>query len=142
PNAARLAELDKLLSGGKSGARVAGPGLGEGGQAGGPGASPPHGGSGWVYGAPAKLTETTTVGSVRMGVSTAGLDAELAKALADADERAHATRDRLLLIALSVLGIGVLAAALQGVGLARPIRVLTGQANKIAGGDLSSRVPE
>jgi len=41
-----------------------------------------------------------------------------------------------------VLLIGILLAALQGVGLARPIRALTAQANKIASGDLRSRVPE
>jgi serine phosphatase RsbU (regulator of sigma subunit) len=93
------------------------------------------------YGAPIKLGDNP-VGKLRIGVSTAGLEAELAKSLADAQERAKASQQRLLLIALAVLAIGILLAALQGVSLARPIRALTVQANKIAGGDLQSRVPE
>ncbi len=126
PSGPQLAEVEKQLAGGTKTRDVVHARVGS--------------GADWVYGAPAKLAETTAVGAVRMGVSTAGLDAELAKALDDADERARASRARLLMIALGVLGIGVLAAALQGIGLARPIRVLTGQANKIARGDLSSRV--
>jgi serine phosphatase RsbU (regulator of sigma subunit) len=127
PNADKLAQLDRLLADGvKAGdvvhARVAA-------------------GADWVYGAPVRVG-TETVGAVRMGVSTAGLDAELAKALSEAEDRAHASRRLVWLVGLFVLGIGVLAAALQGFGLARPIKVLTQQAQKIAGGDLKSRVPE
>jgi sigma-B regulation protein RsbU (phosphoserine phosphatase) len=94
-----------------------------------------------IYSAPIKLGEST-VGTLRISVSTAGLERELAKSLATADERSKASQQRLLMIAAVVLVIGVLLAALQGVGLARPIRALTVQANKIAGGDLRSRVPE
>src|SRR5678816_23518 len=93
------------------------------------------------YGAPIKLGDNP-VGKLRIGVSTAGLEHELSKSLAIADERSKASQQRLLLIAAAVLLIGILFAALQGVGLARPIRALTAQANKIAGGDLKSRVPE
>jgi sigma-B regulation protein RsbU (phosphoserine phosphatase) len=74
-------------------------------------------------------------------VSTAGLEAELAKSLALSDEKSRASQQRLLVIALLVLGIGVVFAALQGIGLARPIKALTVQANRIAAGDLNSRVP-
>jgi phosphoserine phosphatase RsbU/P len=77
-----------------------------------------------------------------MGVTTAGLEAELKKSLEASEERAAASRRRIWLIALGVLGIGVLAAALQGVSLARPVKVLTRQAEAIARGDLSGRVPE
>jgi phosphoserine phosphatase RsbU/P len=99
------------------------------------------GGSDWVYGAVIKLGDNP-VGKLRIGVSTAGLENELAKSLAIADERSKASQQRLLMIAALVLGIGIVLAALQGVGLARPIRALTLQANKIAGGDLKSRVAE
>jgi serine phosphatase RsbU (regulator of sigma subunit) len=98
-------------------------------------------GSDWVYGAPIKLGNNV-VGALRIGVSTAGLEAELAKSLATARERSKESQQRLLLIALVVLAIGIVFAALQGVGLARPIKQLTVQANKIAGGDLKSRVPD
>lgn len=98
-------------------------------------------GSDWVYGAPIKLGNNV-VGALRIGVTTAGLEAELSKSLATARERSQASQQRLLLIALAVLAIGIVFAALQGVGLARPIRQLTVQANKIAGGDLESRVPD
>lgn len=128
PPAAELANHEKLLvgaTGGKSGevthARIGG-------------------GSDWVYGADIKLGENK-VGALRLGVSTAGLEAELAKSLASADERSRESQQRLLMVALLVLGIGVVFAALQGIGLARPIKALTVQANKIAAGDLDSRVP-
>jgi serine phosphatase RsbU (regulator of sigma subunit) len=98
-------------------------------------------GSDWVYGAVIKLGDNP-VGKLRLGVSTAGLEKELAKSLATADERSKESQQRLLMIAALVLGIGIVLAALQGVGLARPIRALTAQANKIAGGDLKSRVAE
>lgn len=126
PSTTKVAELERLLAtGAKNGdvvrARVAG--------------------SDWVYGAPIKLGNNP-VGALRIGVSTAGLEAELQKSLATASDRSKASQQRLLLIALAVLAIGVIFAALQGVGLARPIKQLTVQANKIAGGDLESRVPD
>ncbi|HUJ59881.1 MAG TPA: SpoIIE family protein phosphatase [Kofleriaceae bacterium] len=126
PNAEQLAELEqRLASGVKDGAVT-------------------HSrinGSDWVYGAPIALGDAK-VGLLRIGVTTGGLEAELAKTLAAAAERASALRKRVWLIALVVLGIGMLAAALQGVGLARPVKALTVQAGRIAAGDLGQRVPE
>jgi serine phosphatase RsbU (regulator of sigma subunit) len=122
----KVAELEKVLAAGTKNGDVVHARVGS--------------GSDWVYGAPIKLGDNV-VGALRIGVSTEGLQAELAKSLALSDERSKASQQRLLLIALVVLGIGVVFAALQGVGLARPIRALTVQANKIAGGDLQSRVP-
>jgi serine phosphatase RsbU (regulator of sigma subunit) len=127
PSAAELAHHDTLLAGGASNGDVRHARVGS--------------GSDWVYGADIKLGENR-VGALRIGVSTAGLEAELAKSLAVAQERGRASQQRLLLIALLVLAIGVVFAALQGIGLARPIKLLTMQANKIAAGDLGSRVPE
>jgi methyl-accepting chemotaxis protein len=124
PNAVGVLELDKLLATAPAG-EVIHARIGT--------------GSDWVYGAPVKIG-SQKVGALRMAVTTAGLDAELAKSLAEADDRARESRQKLLLIALFVLGIGVLAAALQGVSLARPIKVLTNQANRLATGDLGSRV--
>lgn len=126
PDTTKIAELERVLAAGaKNGdvvrARVAG--------------------ADWVYGAPIKLGNNV-VGALRIGVSTAGLEAELSKSLATARDRSQASQQRLLLIALAVLAIGIFFAALQGVGLARPIKQLTVQANKIAGGDLESRVPD
>ncbi|MBA3500006.1 MAG: SpoIIE family protein phosphatase, partial [Deltaproteobacteria bacterium] len=95
----------------------------------------------WVYGAPAKLG-TSQVGSLRIGVSTAGLDNELQTSLSQAEDRARAARNRMLLVSLVVLAIGVVLAALQGVRLALPIKQLTYQAERIAAGDLQGRVPE
>ncbi|HEX5064138.1 MAG TPA: SpoIIE family protein phosphatase [Kofleriaceae bacterium] len=127
PAADKLAALDKQLDGGTKNGDVVHVRIGT--------------GSDWVYGAAIKLGDNP-VGKLRIGVSTAGLEHELSKSLAVADERSKASQQRLLLIAVAVLLIGILLAALQGVGLARPIRALTVQANKIAGGDLKSRVPE
>jgi serine phosphatase RsbU (regulator of sigma subunit) len=127
PAGPKLAELEKLLAGGTKDGDVTHARIGD--------------GSDWVYGSPIKIGDTQ-VGSIRIGVTTAGLDAELAKSLAEADDRARASRQKLLLIALVVLAIGVLAAALQSMSIARPIRVLTNQANRIATGDLGSRVPD
>ncbi len=98
-------------------------------------------GSDWVYGADIKAGEHK-VGALRIGVSTAGLEAELSRSLATAHERSRESQRRLLMIALLVLAIGLVFAALQGISLARPIKLLTVQANKIASGDLNSRVPE
>jgi serine phosphatase RsbU (regulator of sigma subunit) len=127
PDIAKLAELDKLLAGGiKDGdvvhARIAS-------------------GADWVYGEPIKLADKQ-VGAIRIGVTTAGLEGELASTLAEAEDAARGSRDKLFVIAALVLGIGVLVAALMGVSVARPIRTLTVQAGRIASGDLQSRVPE
>ncbi|HEY0252361.1 MAG TPA: SpoIIE family protein phosphatase [Kofleriaceae bacterium] len=95
----------------------------------------------WIYGAPIK-SGTNVIGKIRIGVTSAALDDELAKSLAAADAAAQASRQKLLLIALVVLGIGVVAAGLQSVSIARPIRVLTVQANQIAAGHFDARAPE
>jgi len=125
PPSDQVAGLDKLLTGEKTAVQH-----GRIGQS-----------SDWVYGTSIKLGERS-VGALRMGITTAGLEAELKKTLEASEERAAASRKRVWLIALGVLGIGVLAAALQGVSLARPVKVLTRQAERIAQGDLSGRVPE
>jgi len=95
----------------------------------------------WVYGTPVKLGGNA-VGALRIGVSTAGLAAELQTSLQESTDRAAASRNRVLLVSLVVLMIGVVLAALQGVQLARPIKALTVQARRIADGDLRARVPE
>lgn len=95
----------------------------------------------WVYGADIRLG-ATVVGALRIGVSTAGLDRELGAAIAEAERVAHGSRNRALLVSLAVLAIGSSIAALHGVRLARPIKALTAQAERIAAGDLDSRVPE
>lgn len=95
----------------------------------------------WVYGAPVKLG-ANPVGNLRIGVSTAGLDKELQTSLSESKDRAAASRNRVLLVSLVVLGIGVVLAALQGLQLAKPINALSDQAQRIASGDLKARVPE
>jgi serine phosphatase RsbU (regulator of sigma subunit) len=122
PGGAKLADLVKLLPPGEvAHARVTG--------------------SDWIYAAPIKIGGNA-IGKIRIGVTSAGIEAELAKSLTEADAAAQASRQKLLMIALVVLGIGVIAAALQSVSIARPIRVLTSQANRIATGDFQMRVPE
>ncbi len=127
PSGAKLAELDKLLAGGIKDGDVVHARIGS--------------GADWVYGEPIKLADKQ-VGAIRIGVTTAGLEGELASTLAEAEDAARGSRDKLFVIAALVLGIGVLVAALMGVSVARPIRTLTVQAGKIASGDLQSRVPE
>ncbi|MBP9087208.1 MAG: SpoIIE family protein phosphatase [Kofleriaceae bacterium] len=97
-------------------------------------------GSHWVYGTNVNVADRV-VGTLRMGVSTAGLEAELALSIADAQTRAQASRQRVWLLAIAVLLGGVVLAFFQGVQLAKPIRALTKQAERIASGDLEQRVP-
>jgi len=123
PSSAKLGELDKLLPAGEG---VAHARIGT--------------GSDWIYSSPIKIGGNT-IGKIRLGVTSSGLEAELAKSLEEADAAAQASRQRLLVIALVVLGIGVIAAGLQSMSIARPIRVLTTQANRIAMGDFEMRVP-
>lgn len=96
---------------------------------------------GAIYGMPMTAADRVE-GQLWMGVSTKELDAQLSEALAKAQESATEKRNRSLLVSLVVLGIGILLAALQGVQLAKPIKVLTMQADRIGDGDLSLRVPE
>jgi serine phosphatase RsbU (regulator of sigma subunit) len=132
PTGDKLAELEKLLAAGTHDGEVVHARIGS--------------GADWVYGAPIKVSDPQVgdkiVGAIRMGVTAAGLEAELSESLVDAENAAHTTRDKLFVIAALVLGIGVIVAALTGVSVARPIRVLTVQAGRIASGDLQSRVPE
>ncbi|MGN6107531.1 MAG: SpoIIE family protein phosphatase [Kofleriaceae bacterium] len=93
----------------------------------------------WVYATPVVLGRTE-VGMLRMGVSTAEFEKALAADLATSEGRAHDTRIRVIMVSLVVLAIGVLLAALYGISLARPIKALTHQAERIAAGDLQSRV--
>ncbi len=95
----------------------------------------------WIYGADIKLG-AVVVGTLRIGVSTAGLHAELARAIAETEAVARAARRRALLGSLLVLALGIGLAAVQGFQLARPIRALTAAAERIAAGDLESRVPD
>jgi serine phosphatase RsbU (regulator of sigma subunit) len=95
----------------------------------------------WVYGAPVKLG-ANQVGTLRIGVTTAGLDKELQTALSEAEAHADKARNKVLMVSLVVLAIGVVLAALQGVRLAQPIKALTFQAQQIAAGNLQGRVPE
>ena len=101
------------------------------------------GGNDWVYGAKIVLgLHGNAVGALRLGVTTAGFERELDRALAEARDGAEDARNRVWLVGLVVLAVGIVLAALQGVGLARPIKALTAQAQRIAAGDLDSRVPD
>jgi serine phosphatase RsbU (regulator of sigma subunit) len=95
----------------------------------------------WVYGAPVRLG-ATGLGTLRMGVSTSGLEKELQASLSQSEERAAKARNKMLMVSIAVLAIGIVLAALYGVALAKPIKALTLQASRIAGGDLTSRVDE
>jgi serine phosphatase RsbU (regulator of sigma subunit) len=104
-------------------------------------------GTDWVYGAPIKLVDPDThvdrvVGSLRLGVSTEDLENELSGSLERARDRVVAARTKSWIVSGLILAIGIVIGALQGVALARPIKALTVQAQRIAGGDLASRVPE
>ncbi|MFN0252080.1 MAG: PP2C family protein-serine/threonine phosphatase [Kofleriaceae bacterium] len=95
----------------------------------------------WVYGAPVRLG-TSALGTLRMGVSTAGLAKELQTTLTESKERGAEARNKMLMVSIAVLAIGIVLAALYGVALAKPIKALTVQAARIAEGDLSSRVDD
>ncbi len=94
----------------------------------------------WVWSTTLRLGEAS-IGALHMGVSTAELEAELAASLREASATAAAARQRIWLVGGGVLALGILFALIQGVRLARPIGVLTAQAQRIAGGDLHERVP-
>jgi serine phosphatase RsbU (regulator of sigma subunit) len=98
-------------------------------------------GTQWTYATVIRLG-AQSLGELRVGVSTKELEDALAASLAAADARASDARRRMTLIALALLGIGVLIAALQGWSMARPIHQLAELAERIAGGDLDKRVPE
>lgn len=127
PEAGRLAELEALLAKTTATNGVVHSRIGT--------------GADWVYGTAIKLGDRK-VGALRIGVSTAGLDAELAKTLDASKARAVQSRDRVWLVSLIVLAIGIMAAAWQGLRLSRPVKALTRQAERLAAGDLQGRVPE
>jgi serine phosphatase RsbU (regulator of sigma subunit) len=127
PSGTKLGDLDALLATGIKDGDVVHAHIGS--------------GADWVYAAPIYLANLN-LGTIRIGVTTAALQAELEASIAEAEDAARDSRDKLFVIAALVLGIGILVAALQGVGMARPIRALTVQASRVASGDLQSRVPE
>jgi serine phosphatase RsbU (regulator of sigma subunit) len=93
----------------------------------------------WIYGTDIALG-SLVVGKLRMGVSTAGLEAELTRQLDAAKAQATGARNKILLVSLALLAIAVVVALVQGIGLARPIRALTAQAKHIASGNFLDRV--
>ena len=95
----------------------------------------------WVYGA-AITIGASPIGRLHMGVSTAALDAELAASIREVEARAAGATRTIWLIAGGLLVAGVLLAALQGIGMARPLRLLNRQARRIADGNFDQRVPE
>ena len=95
----------------------------------------------WVYATAIRLGDGV-VGQLRMGVSTADLEAELAAALAAADRRANESTRTVWIVALALLAIGVVVAAALGISTGRPLRQLAVQADRIAHGSLDQRVPD
>ena len=77
-----------------------------------------------------------------MGVSTAELEQELEERAGGRRAPRRGLAQTVWLVSLVVLAIGIVLAALQGVRLARPIKALTIQAERIAQGNLDRRVPE
>jgi serine phosphatase RsbU (regulator of sigma subunit) len=95
----------------------------------------------WVYATAIRLGGQV-VGQLRMGVSTADLEAELSAALAAADKRASESTRNVWIVALALLAVGVVVAALLGISTGRPLRHLAVQADRIAHGSLDQRVPD
>ncbi len=81
-----------------------------------------------------------TVGQLRLVLSTAELEEELAAAIAADKERADSAQKNLIRLAAAALLVGLLLALVQGYRTTRPIRALSDQAARIAGGDLEQRV--
>jgi serine phosphatase RsbU (regulator of sigma subunit) len=100
-----------------------------------------HKAADWVYGMPIEYANEVK-GELWMGVTTKELEDQLTASLEKAKADAVAKRNRMLLVSLMVLAIGIVLAALQGVQLARPIKQLTLQAERIGNGELNIRVPE
>ncbi|HEV7558485.1 MAG TPA: HAMP domain-containing protein, partial [Kofleriaceae bacterium] len=95
----------------------------------------------WVYSKSIHYNKDT-IGQLVIGTSTANLEQALTAVLDDAETKAHRSRDRVILVSLVVLAIGVIVAALQGMRIARPIKALTLGAERISHGDLRSRVED
>ncbi len=95
----------------------------------------------WIYATAIRLGDGV-VGQLRMGVSTADLEADLAASIAAADRRASDSTRTVWIVALALLAVGVVVAALLGISTGRPLRHLATQADRIAHGSLDQRVPE
>jgi phosphoserine phosphatase RsbU/P len=95
----------------------------------------------WIYGTTIRIGDQS-LGQVRIGVSTADLDAELAAAVAAAERQARASMRTVWLVAGLLLVVGVVLAAVQGIRAGRPLRALATSAERIAAGDLSQRVDD
>jgi hypothetical protein len=98
------------------------------------------GNSEWVYRAPITAAGIKDA-YVLAGVTTAGLEARIKKDLESAKDKTGDAQFRALLVSLVVLAIGILLAAIQGAQLARPIKGLTAQAERIGSGDRRSASP-
>jgi serine phosphatase RsbU (regulator of sigma subunit) len=98
-------------------------------------------GSDWVYGAAIAIGKSV-IGRVHMGVSTAALDAELAASIREVEDRARRSTHMVWLIAGIILFAGIVLAALQGIGIGRPLRLIAYQAERLADGHFDERVPE
>jgi serine phosphatase RsbU (regulator of sigma subunit) len=130
PYAEQLAELEKLIAGATPGrvayARIR--------------ANAPD----WIYGTDMVLNDPSVgpqpVGKLRMGVSTAALERDLAQQIATAQDQAASARTKIIAVSLALLAIAIALALIQGIGLARPIRALTAQAKHIASGNFLDRV--
>ena len=81
-----------------------------------------------------------TIGELRLAVSTAALEADMARAIAAAEADARASTRNVWLIAGVILLVGMVLAAWQGFRIARPLALLSEQAHRIADGDLAKRV--
>jgi serine phosphatase RsbU (regulator of sigma subunit) len=92
-----------------------------------------------VYGADIKL-QGTFVGKLRIGVSADHLERKLQDAIEASLEHAREERNHALWASIAMLAIGIAIAAFFGIQLTRPIQELTAQAERIAVGDLDSRV--
>lgn len=92
-----------------------------------------------VYGADIKL-QGTFVGKLRIGVSADHLERKLHDAIEASVEHARDERNHALWASIAMLAIGIAVAAFFGIQLTRPIQELTAQAERIAVGDLDSRV--
>jgi phosphoserine phosphatase RsbU/P len=82
------------------------------------------------------------VGQLRMAISTADLEADLARAIAATKARAASSATQVALIAGLILLIGsLLVGAYQSLRITGPLKGLAEQAARIAGGELDRRVP-
>ncbi len=99
----------------------------------------------YVYGV-AIESGGVVVGQLRMGMSTKALEDKLTASIREAEGRAGdaktGMRDKLTLVSLCLLAVGIGLAALQGLRMAAPLRLLALQAERIAGGHFEQRVPE